>query len=76
MMNCEQATRLLSDARERKLSVRERIAIRWHILICSSCRIFGIQVNDLGRLSQRYAKGRDKPVAGQSDGSPDPKNTD
>lgn len=60
MMNCEQATRLMSDSRERDLSIRERAAIKVHILLCEGCRHFGVQVHDLGKIARRYAKERDK----------------
>lgn len=60
MMNCEQATRLMSDSRERDLSIRERAAIRMHNLLCDGCRNFNVQVRDLGQIAHRYAKERDE----------------
>ncbi len=35
---CREASRLLSDSCERKLTVLERIRLRFHIMICSFCR--------------------------------------
>lgn len=58
MMNCEQATRLMSDGRERDLTIRERAAIKMHNLLCDGCRNFNVQVQDLGRIARRYAKER------------------
>lgn len=57
MMNCQQATRLLSDARERTLTFSERSALKFHLLMCSGCRNFGQQMTTLGELSRRYAAG-------------------
>lgn len=65
MMNCQQATRLLSDARERKLTLSERGALKFHLLMCSGCRNFSQHMGTLGELSRRYA-------AGSSGDEPDP----
>ncbi len=37
-MRCEEASRLASDALDRKLSLSERLALRAHTYICRSCR--------------------------------------
>lgn len=58
MMNCEQATRLMSDGCERDLTIRERAAIKMHNLLCDGCRNFNVQVHDLGRIARRYARER------------------
>jgi len=47
MLSCREATRLLSDAQDRRLSVAERVQLRLHVLMCGGCRRFGLQ---LGRL--------------------------
>lgn len=72
MMNCEQATRLMSDSRERDLSIRERAAIRMHNLLCDGCRNFNVQVRELGQIARRYAKERGEEPSdniGESEGS-------
>jgi len=38
MLSCRHATGLASLALERPLTFRERLALRGHLLICSSCR--------------------------------------
>jgi Putative zinc-finger len=45
MLNCKQASQLLSQSLERKLNLRERWAIRWHLLICDMCTQFAAQLN-------------------------------
>jgi predicted anti-sigma-YlaC factor YlaD len=56
MMNCNQATRLMSDSRERSLTIRERAALKMHTLLCDGCRNFYVQVDDIGRLARGYTK--------------------
>lgn len=58
-MNCQQATRLFSDAMERQLSLKESSSVRVHAMMCSGCRNFGRQMGTLRKISQSYAKGFD-----------------
>ncbi len=46
-IECEQASRLTSEALERKLKWHERAALRMHTLICKSCRHFESQLRFL-----------------------------
>ncbi len=57
MMNCQQATRLMSDAQERKLSLKDRTALKMHVMMCSGCRNFGQQMDTLRDIAHAYAKG-------------------
>lgn len=57
MMNCQEATRLLSDAQERELSLKDRAALKFHIMMCSGCRNFGKQMGTLRDIAHSYAKG-------------------
>ena len=70
MMNCHQTTKLLSDAQERKLTWKERLAIRLHITMCYGCRNFADQVPLLRTVARAYAKGNDvgKAPPEQTDG--------
>ena len=58
MMNCQQVTRLLSDAQERQLFLKERTALKVHTMMCSGCRNFGKQMGTLRELTQREPKGK------------------
>ncbi len=49
-MTCKHATLLLSEAEERKLSTRERRGLRFHVLICTTCRRFKKQLRLLRLL--------------------------
>ncbi|MFA7556083.1 MAG: zf-HC2 domain-containing protein [Spongiibacteraceae bacterium] len=57
MINCQQVTRLFSDAQERPLSLKERTSLKVHIMMCSGCRNFGKQMNILRQLTHEYVKG-------------------
>lgn len=57
MMNCRKATQLISEAQERKLSLRETVVLRLHTLMCSGCCNFETQVAALRKLSRHYARG-------------------
>lgn len=57
MMNCRQATRLMSDARERPLTLTERVALRLHTTLCSACRNFDRQVDLMGHMARVFARG-------------------
>ena len=56
MMNCEQATRLLSDAQERELSLKERASLKIHVLMCSGCNNFSRQMQLLHDFSRVYIR--------------------
>jgi len=49
-MNCTHATKLLSAAEERQLTRRERLGLRFHVLICTACRRFQSQLRLLRHL--------------------------
>lgn len=54
MITCRQATRLASDAMERRLTAGERLALRLHLPLCPGCRAFRRQLTALRRMAQRY----------------------
>ncbi|GAB4061460.1 zf-HC2 domain-containing protein [Uliginosibacterium sediminicola] len=58
MLNCHNATRLMSEKLERKLSLREAINLRFHLMMCSGCSNFDAQMGSLRQLSRVYAKGK------------------
>ncbi|MEK9712851.1 MAG: zf-HC2 domain-containing protein [Thalassolituus sp.] len=50
MLSCEQATRLMSERQERPLSFSEKASLKLHTSICTGCREFGRQMDDLRKL--------------------------
>lgn len=55
MYSCKEASRLLSQSRERRLPLRQRLGLRLHLLMCSACRQFAQQLRLLRRLAGQYA---------------------
>ena len=56
MLDCQQASQLISKSLDRQLSWRERFAVRLHLLFCKYCKRFSQQIitmrKALSRLSQ------------------------
>lgn len=57
-MNCKQATRLLSEKQDRPLSIREKMALKFHTILCVGCRNFEKQMDALSVFSQSYIKAK------------------
>lgn len=47
MLDCKQTSKLLSQALDRKLTLRERFALQWHLLICEYCKQFSQHLKTL-----------------------------
>ncbi len=56
MMNCVEATRLISDAQEHTLSTRDRLALQVHLLLCKGCKNFSLQIPFLRRTMRGYSE--------------------
>lgn len=56
MLNCSEATRLLSDRLEQPLSRGQRLSLMLHVMMCSACRNFGRQAEFLRRAAGRFAE--------------------
>ena len=54
MMNCKQATQLLSEKLDRPLTSKEKIALKMHVLMCPACRKFGKQMEEIRIISKCY----------------------
>jgi predicted anti-sigma-YlaC factor YlaD len=68
MMNCQRATRLLSDAQERELSLKDRAVLQFHVMMCSGCRNFAKQMGVMRNIAREYAKGSDSEKADRASG--------
>lgn len=55
MMNCHDATFLMSQSRERTLSFSERMKLRLHVGMCRGCANFERQLPRLGDAAKAYA---------------------
>lgn len=59
-MNCQKASRLISEAQERPLSLPEKISLKLHVLMCAGCKNFSLQVPFLSKAMRAYAQGKDE----------------
>jgi predicted anti-sigma-YlaC factor YlaD len=55
MMSCKQMTCLMSQQLDRNLSVSERMALRFHLMMCSGCRNFEMNMMFLRRVCQQVS---------------------
>ncbi|MGQ5524614.1 zf-HC2 domain-containing protein [Chitinimonas sp. PSY-7] len=56
MMNCKEATRMVSEGLDRELALGEKFRLRLHLLICDYCRNFSRQGEFLRRAARSAAK--------------------
>ena len=52
MLDCKHASRLVSQSMDRRLSLMERVVLRFHLLLCDACSNFSRQI-DLLRAAVR-----------------------
>lgn len=64
MLNCEEATRLMSQEQDRRLNGAERVALRLHLWICRGCTNYRAQMAVLRAACRRLA-GLDEKREGQ-----------
>ena len=53
-MICENATKLASDALDRRLSIGEAVGLRLHLLGCGDCSGFVRQISVMRMVTRRY----------------------
>lgn len=56
MKTCKNISELLSEGMERRLTWNERLEVRVHIFMCSSCYRFHEQIGFLRKAAVRYNK--------------------
>ena len=56
MLSCREASRLLSEARERRLGLGERLALRLHLLVCAGCNNFRKQLDFISAAMERFRR--------------------
>lgn len=55
-LTCKDASRLLSEAQERRLGLGERITLRLHLMVCAGCDNFRKQLDFIGTAMRRYRR--------------------
>lgn len=56
-MSCKEVTRLISEGHERRLTLTERAALKWHTMLCAGCTNFGKHMDFLRKAAVRYREG-------------------
>ena len=56
MMTCEEAARLISESLDQPIPLRQRIALRMHLLMCKLCPRFLRQLLFLREAAKRYTE--------------------
>ncbi len=64
MLNCLEATRLISIRQDRPLTAAEVVRLRFHLLICAGCRRCSQQFSWLDHQAAVYAHRADQGSAG------------
>lgn len=72
MLSCKDASRLQSQAQDRRLNLAERFGLRLHLLICDNCRRFARQLK-LIRQACQQVKASDGMRSGGEGLAPDAK---
>lgn len=55
-MKCLQATRLISDSQDRKLTKQEKLGVGLHLLTCPHCRKFKRHCVEMSELMKKFAQ--------------------
>jgi hypothetical protein len=66
MLTCKEATRMMSEAQDRSLSVSERLQLEMHLAMCKGCRNFRVQMDFLRAACRRFLGRDDKGSNDQS----------
>jgi hypothetical protein len=59
MLTCREASRLISEGLDKKLSFADRVALRLHLTLCDACTRVKAQFEFMRRALKAYA-GRDE----------------
>jgi hypothetical protein len=54
MISCKEATRLLSQGEDRRLTYAERVKLRLHLAVCVACTRFSRQLAFMRHALSRY----------------------
>jgi hypothetical protein len=60
MLNCHEATQLMSEAQERQLPLAERMSLRLHLMMCGGCHNFRQHMDAIRSMARAYAKGKNE----------------
>ena len=53
MMNCKEVSRLMSEMKDHEITWRQRMALRFHLMMCRMCRVYNRQLEMLSRIARQ-----------------------
>lgn len=56
VFSCKDASRMVSESIDRPLTLRERLTLRMHLLMCSFCTRFSRQLRFLRRAAEHFSR--------------------
>lgn len=56
MLNCKEATELMSLGMDKKLSMGQKLSLRFHLMMCSGCRNFSKHMQFLRQASRDISR--------------------
>ena len=57
MLNCKEATRLMSEGYDRKLTLGERLSLKMHTMMCIGCTNYGRHMDFVRKAAKRLREG-------------------
>lgn len=60
MLSCQEVSRLVSLAQERKLRWNERLRLNLHLMMCKHCKSFNTNIKTLRVAMRDFAKKKDE----------------
>ena len=55
-LSCHEVTRLVSELRERSLTLKEKMELKVHVMMCSGCRNFESNVDIIHQAMHEFSK--------------------
>ncbi len=62
MLNCKDISKLISESLEKDLPLRTRMAVKFHLMMCSMCRIYYKQTHVLREAVREYGRKHEAPI--------------
>ena len=56
MLNCKQATALMSQRMDKELAIRQKMGLQMHLMMCSGCRNFKTQMEFLRQSCLKFTQ--------------------
>lgn len=57
MLTCKHATKLMSQSQDRPLELKERVSLKFHLMMCSGCTNYNKQMEFIRKACLRIGGG-------------------